>query len=162
MTLPPTSQAYKVDTADGPAVWFAGGLVTFKAKADQTNGLFSLSEWLCPRGWGGGPRHIHDNEEEAFYILDGEFSFVVGDSPFRACAGDFVYVPRGTPHTLTAESGAAKALVLITPAGLEEFFVQLSEPAQAAGFPTGEVRMPSPEEMIELGRRYGWRLADPE
>src|SRR5215207_1282826 len=47
---------------------------------------------------GGPPLHIHRNEEEFFFVLDGEVSFAVGDRVVRARAGETAFVPRGVPH----------------------------------------------------------------
>lgn len=67
MSFDPTG--YLLTPADGPHLWFLDTRMTVKAGADQTGGAFTLIEWSAPAGF-GPPRHIHDREDEAFYILE--------------------------------------------------------------------------------------------
>jgi quercetin dioxygenase-like cupin family protein len=68
------------------------------------------------------PLHIHRDEDEWFYVLDGEVTFHVGEDTYRETAGAFVSFPRGIAHTFTIESGSARFLVLNTPGGFERMF----------------------------------------
>jgi uncharacterized RmlC-like cupin family protein len=79
------------------------------------------------------PPHIHHHEDESYYVLNGEFEFMSGGRQFRAGAGSFVYLPRGELHLHRALAGAAKALVLVTPAGVEKF---ITEAGNAAADPS--------------------------
>ena len=66
--------------------------LTFKATKEDTNGAYSLFEANLV---GGGPgQHIHENEDEALYILEGEINIKLGDDIFVAQAGSFVFLPR--------------------------------------------------------------------
>ena len=79
---------------------------------------------------GGPPPHTHRREDEAFFVLDGKFTFLSGEKQAEAGAGSFVYIPKGTLHTfknIGAQPG--RLLVTITPAGLEEFFYAIGSPA---------------------------------
>jgi quercetin dioxygenase-like cupin family protein len=92
---------------------------------DQTNGAFALGEFAG----GEGPwtvLHTHENTEESFYILDGSFTFTVGNDDFQAGPGSFILVPRSTKHVMRAEPGGGRFLTLWTPGGLEAMFVELS------------------------------------
>lgn len=92
---------------------------------DQTNGAFALGEFAG----GEGPwtvLHTHENTEESFYVLDGGFTFTVGDDDFQAGPGSFILVPRSTKHVMRAEPGGGRFLTLWTPGGLEAMFVELS------------------------------------
>jgi quercetin dioxygenase-like cupin family protein len=62
--------------------------------------------------------------EEAFYVLEGSFTFVLGQETVEAPARSFVFVPRGTRHGFTVQPGS-RALLLVAPAGLEGFFTEL-------------------------------------
>ncbi len=76
------------------------------------------------------PLHVHRDEDEAFYILEGAVDFVCGEERFRAERGALAYLPRGLPHTfLGVSEQASRVLVLLMPAGLEELFAQ-SDPAR--------------------------------
>ncbi len=85
---------------------------------------------------GVGPSlHLHETEEEQFYVIDGELDYQVGDESFRASSGDFVHIPRGTLHRFTnAGSRPAKLLATFGPGtGLEEAFRSAGEQIAASG-----------------------------
>ena len=67
------------------------------ADASATRGAYSLHEMMKPAGE-GPPPHIHDSMEEAFYILEGEFTFTIGAEQVKAVPGCFVLAPRGVMH----------------------------------------------------------------
>jgi quercetin dioxygenase-like cupin family protein len=68
------------------------------------------------------PLHIHKNENEWLYVLDGQMTFHVAGEQYSASAGSFVSFPRDIPHTFTIESAAARFLVVNTPGGFERMF----------------------------------------
>jgi len=76
-----------------------------------------------------GPRHLHYDQDEWIYIIDGEFKFQVGDKRFRAGAGESVFVPRKVPHVWACVSGEpGKIINMYQPAGkMEEFFRELGK-----------------------------------
>jgi mannose-6-phosphate isomerase-like protein (cupin superfamily) len=109
--------------------WVLGDLYTFKITGKQTNGSFTVIEQII-QPENGPPPHIHHREDEAFYILEGSFSFLSGDKQAVFEAGSFVYVPKGTLHTFrNVGKSQGKLLVYITPAGLEHFFYAIGQPA---------------------------------
>lgn len=116
------------------------GIVTFKllVGANLTDGAFALGEFAGEEGpW--TVLHIHEKTEEAFYIVDGTFTFSLGDEEVEAGSGSFVLVPRGMPHVMRAHPGGGRFLTLWTPGGLEAMFVKLGQhPAGSIGDP--EVR----------------------
>jgi len=65
---------------------------------------------------------VHKNEDEWFYMIEGEGTFHVGPDNHRGGAGAFVSFPRGIPHTFSVESPAARFLVMNTPGGFELMF----------------------------------------
>lgn len=71
-------------------------------------------------------------------MLEGLFTFTIGTDEVEVAPGGWVYVPRGTRHGFTA-SADARALILVTPAGLEGFFAELGG-GLAAGTSTQELR----------------------
>ncbi len=100
----------------------AGGLLTFKARGDQTGGRLTVFENVIAPG-DGPPLHVHANEDEAWYMLDGEFRFKLGAEIRLAPAGSFVFVPRGTPHCFqNVGPTPGRVLVMFTPSGMEAFF----------------------------------------
>ncbi|MDT7743583.1 MAG: hypothetical protein QOE59_2661 [Actinomycetota bacterium] len=84
------------------------------------------------------PPHVHREREECIHVLDGSFTFTLDHEEIEVVPGSWVLIPRGTRHGFTA-SPDARALVLVTPAGLEGFFAELGE-GLTAGTPTQEIR----------------------
>jgi len=99
-------------------------------------GSFSLTEANIPPGKGAG-LHIHEEAEECWYVLSGEYRFIVGEDEFTAGPGATVLVPRGTPHGLTAGEQGGRHLTIFAPAGCERAFVEISG-AQEHGTTTPE------------------------
>lgn len=97
--------------------------ISFKISTQETGGNFFLFEHsnLLP---GGPPLHFHYEQEEWFYVMEGEVLIQVGERRFRIKAGDSVLAPRRVPHAFTALGATpAKMLVGYTPAGkMEQFF----------------------------------------
>jgi quercetin dioxygenase-like cupin family protein len=104
---------------EGEALWFLGELVTVKASSESTAGRVAVSEHLAPRG-SGSPLHVHRNEDEWFYVTEGELTFWVGGQVIAATAGSFVYVPRDIPHTFKVDSEQARFLFVVAPADIAQ------------------------------------------
>ena len=99
-----------------------GGLLTFKVAAGETAGRVTAMESLIPPGE-GPPMHVHANEDEVLYVLEGSFRFQLGEELHDAPTGTFVFVPRGLPHVWqNAGDAPGRLLVLFTPSGMEKFF----------------------------------------
>ena len=146
---------YVLPAGAGPATWFMQALFTMKARALDTNGQFSVVEQFAPRGF-AAPAHTHSNTTEAFYVLDGEMDFAVGDTVYRGIvAGGFAYVPHSTRHEFRVVSETAKFLLITTPGGFEKYFEALSSPATAYELPSTEHRQLTPDEVIAAKRLYG-------
>lgn len=135
--------------AEGSCWWFATDLHIFKAVSETTNGAFTLTE-LTARPDFVPPPHIHHREDEAFYILEGQFEFSYDGRTFIAGPGSFVFLAKGRIHKHGATGGApARALVLHTPAGLERFIAEAGDPA------VDVTKLPPPPQMAELDRIVG-------
>jgi quercetin dioxygenase-like cupin family protein len=95
---------YEGTLIEGPV----GGPLTFKVRGEQTNGTFTAFENVIPPGQ-GPPLHTHANEDESWYVIEGELRFKLDGDVHLAPAGSFVFVPRGTPHCFqnVAERGRA-------------------------------------------------------
>lgn len=105
-----------------------GHRYTFLATGDQTNGVYALMHAEIPARDPGPPPHTHHREDEHFYMLDGNITFVIGDESREATPGSLVIAPRGIRHTFrnTAET-TARLLVMMTPSGLEHFFEKVGQ-----------------------------------
>src|SRR2546422_8284808 len=100
-----TSSARKpflLKRGEGQSVWSLGGRFTTKVAEADAGGRFALVEALAFRST-EPPLHIHHNEDEAWYILDGHMTFYVGDKVIEADAGSFVFAPSGLAHTFTVD-----------------------------------------------------------
>lgn len=86
------------------------------ATAEETNGAFELVEDRRNQGEGAAP-HVHRNSEEAFYVLEGRFTFGRGPDEIVAEQGDFVLIPRGTRHFYRAITDGSRVLILYAPPG---------------------------------------------
>ena len=98
--------------------------MSVKADAAATGGVLGLAEAIIPAGHSPS-LHVHRDEDEAFYVLEGTVDFACGEERFRADAGALAFLPRGLPHTfLGVSTPAARVLVLLLPGGLEELFLE--------------------------------------
>jgi len=97
-----------------------------KVSAQDTDGAMCVFEFT---GGGGGPRHLHHDQDEWIYILDGELQFAVSEKQFRAGPGQSVFIPRKVPHVWACVSGKpGKIINVYQPAGkMEEFFRELGK-----------------------------------
>ena len=119
---------YALDENEGEAFWLLGMLQTIKIGKDDTDGQYGLAEIVVPEGV-GSPWHVHPEEDEWFYVLEGEITFWVADTRLSLKAGSFAFGPKGVPHTFYAEAGGARALVGFAPMQFEGFQREVGEPA---------------------------------
>jgi quercetin dioxygenase-like cupin family protein len=156
----PTVAPIALKPGEGEAIWFLGILATIKASAEKTDGRMAVIEHLAPQG-SGSPLHVHHNEDEWFYVTEGELTFWVGGERIEAPAGSFVYGPREIPHTFVVASPQARFLLVAEPAGFENFMRALSEPAQALTLPPATIRPPDPGRMMAAAAEYGIEILGP-
>jgi quercetin dioxygenase-like cupin family protein len=145
-------------TASPIAVWWQGALFRIRGTSEGTNGALGLVEANFWAGM-GTPLHVHHREDEAFYVLEGQIRFRRGEDEFVAGPGDFVFGPKEVPHCFKVLEGGARALVLITPAGLEHMFVEGGQPVRdASASPAREYDL---GHVAELARKYGFDIVGP-
>ena len=153
------SRTYELREDEGNARWWLGGLATVKATGKETDGRYTLVEVLDPEG--EGPLHVHHNEDEGFWVLEGELTFEVGEETIKAQPGSFVFGPKDVPHRYTVDSGPARLLYILSPAGFEEFIYATSEPARERTLPPAPEGPPDEAEIEQLkviARQYGGEL----
>lgn len=98
-----------------------GSVLSLKITADQSRGALTVLEGTVE--YGGPPLHVHDAEDEAVVVLEGELTYQVGDERGVLTAGGFLWFPRQVPHAIASLSGSpARFLTIATPSGIEEFF----------------------------------------
>ena len=131
--------------------------IEFLATKEQTNGAYSLLLGRIRKG-AEPAMHVHENEDEAFYLLDGEMIVTIGDKDYHAKPGDFIFLPRKIPHTQKLITDMLSTLLFISPAGLEQFFWDLSTPATSFDIPALATESPTEEQMkmmMEMNAKYG-------
>jgi quercetin dioxygenase-like cupin family protein len=144
----------------GEALWFLGTLVTVKSSAETTGGGVAVLEHLAPRG-AGSPLHVHQREDEWFYVLEGELTFWVGGDVIVAPAGAFVYGPRGVPHTFIVSSERARFLLVAEPAGFEAFVRAVADPATELSIPPAPTDPPDMAALAAAAASAGIEIVGP-
>jgi quercetin dioxygenase-like cupin family protein len=140
--------------------WWKAGRISTKATGAETGNSFSQVESVDPRGT-ATPLHLHRNEEESFYVLEGELSLLADGEWMELAAGDFALVPRGTPHAYVVRSERARMLVTFSPAGFEAAFADLGVAVAESDEPPVETVIPSPEEISQAFAPYGCEILGP-
>jgi quercetin dioxygenase-like cupin family protein len=150
-------EGFTLEPCDGEAIWLQGGLCLIKASGEQTGKQFALSEQLMPRGM-STPIHVQPDEDEVFYVLEGELTFFLEGELLPGPAGTLVCIPQGSAHGFRVESGTARFLVLNTPAGHERWFRAAGEPAGSRTLPD---RPPDLERADAASRAFGYTVVGP-
>ncbi len=132
----------------GNSFWYINQLMSALAEGEDTGGRLTVYEILFPPD-SGPPLHVHEREDEFFYVLEGRLSVWMGEEELEAPAGSLVFQPRGIPHTFKSSSEGARVLLLVTPSGFENYFRALSRPAEAMTLPP-PAGPPSPEQVVAM------------
>ncbi|AZO23301.1 cupin domain-containing protein [Mesorhizobium sp. M1E.F.Ca.ET.045.02.1.1] len=121
--------------------------------AEQTVSRLGIFESLSQPGY-GPPRHIHDEEDETFYIQSGEVEFWMNGQTCIVGPGSVVHVPRGTEHAFRVlDDRPARMLTVMTPGGFEGFFAEMA---------THKCRIPDDMDQIAaIGARFGLTFTGP-
>src|ERR1700744_268677 len=107
-----------------PHIGLVGDTYTITVSGADTNGRFCVIDMHVPPG-GGPPPHRHDFEE-TFIVLNGEIPATFRGTKITVKAGETINIPANAPHRFQNESAApARLLCICSPAGQEEFFMQI-------------------------------------
>jgi quercetin dioxygenase-like cupin family protein len=137
---------------DRSILWH-GGLITFHADSSDTAGQFALLEMEGGPG-AEPPPHVHRNEDELFYVLEGKLKVLRGNEEITLESGQSAFLPRNVVHTFRVVSTHVRFLVYITPGGFENYFRDLGAPVGAA---RGAKNLEEPiaiAEMVRVAGRY--------
>lgn len=165
---------YKLAEGEGEMFWLLGMHQTIKIGTSDTAGQFGMLEIVVPMGL-GSPWHVHPDEDEWFYVLDGEVTFYVGETRLTLTPGSFAFGPRGTPHTfIGASSEPARALVGLQPVMFEGFLREVGQPVSDHTLPPplhqqrdvdGQLvvdgRQLSREQLATIGAKHGLVVLGP-
>lgn len=118
-----------------------GETIIQKLRGAETFGRFAVVEETSPAG-SAVPPHFHYETDEVIYVLEGAYSFQLGEKKIVAGKGDLVVIPRGTVHSFqNALATPSKMLAIVTPSGFENFFAGIDQ-----------LKNPKMSEIIELGK----------
>jgi len=145
-------------TSRGPWLDYLGNLVTILASAEETAGRFSIMEAIVRKG-AEPPRHVHENDDEAYYVLEGRFHFEAGGLEFEAGPGDLVFLPRGVPHGWTIEETGARTLWVASPGGIDGLFTEIGNPTDRPELPPAWDELPLERMREVLENRFLVRFA---
>ena len=154
-----TSRAHSVDPGEGERIWIVGDTMTLKATSESTAGSLVLLENLTTPG-GGPPLHIHDTEDEFWFVLDGKFEIRLGDEVHTLGPGGFAFAPAGTAHNFRNVSDTpSRVLVGFTPGRIDGFFRESGRPATDDG-PAPPMDADELARTMAAAPRYGLRVAE--
>ena len=144
----------------GKSYWGPGDVYTFLVTGEESNGAYFAMEALVPAG-GGPPMHIHRNEHETFYVLEGECTFRLEDETIVAGPGDVVNIPIGARHFFRNDgTEPTKLIISFSPAGIEKFFEasleRAEDPTQAPPNNLDEIVA----RYVEAAPRFGLEFCD--
>lgn len=147
-----SSGAFVLQPGEGRSIDLGGFLMTVKADADATAGVFTLLEASEPPNF-GPPMHIHRDAAEAFYVLEGEYIIFINDVETRCPAGSFVYIPAGAVHGFRVGGVPGKKLNLYVPQAMIGYFDELAA-AVASGAADDQA-------LGAIAERYGMEVLGP-
>ena len=125
--------------------------IDLKVSTLDSNGLFAMFEYTSYIK-GGPPLHVNVNQDEIYFLLEGEFTFKLHDKLVKVKSGDTVFCPRGSAHTFAQQSDSGRLLLMHLPPGnIEEYFNALSKLTQP----------PSPEAGAKLFAAHGMKIVGP-
>ena len=125
---------YALDAGEGTAHWFFGCLVTTKAGSEATDGRFALTEFINPPRF-AAPLHVHHDEHEAFYVLEGKAEVHCGTESFNVGPGSFVMLPKGIPHWHQVVGDAPLRSLVLTTGQFEQYVAACGQPAPRSELP---------------------------
>lgn len=165
---------YQLATGAGEQFWLLGMHQTIKIGGSDTAGQFGMLEIVVPKGL-GSPWHVHPDEDEWFYVLEGEVIFYVDHTRLELTPGTFAFGPKGIPHTFFGESYTpARALVGLQPVMFEGFLREVGQPVTEQvlppplnqqtdehGQPVLDGRQIPREQLAAIGAKHGLVILGP-
>jgi quercetin dioxygenase-like cupin family protein len=150
--MPPTG--YGLQSGEGERIEMLGTEQRVLAGA-STDASFTILASEMPSGT-APPPHIHDDEDEAFYVLQGSLRVKCGAEEWVLQPGGFAYLPRGVMHQPSVEGpDPARALIITSRVGIEQFFAKVTSELAVSGGP------PDLELLDRVGAPYGLRHFPP-
>jgi quercetin dioxygenase-like cupin family protein len=145
---------------EGAPLWFMGALTFIKATGETTGGALGFMEQIVPVGF-ATPYHVHQAEDEVFYVLEGSLKVFSQGQKLDLNAGGYAFLPRQIPHGFrVAGEGPARVLFLSFPGGgFEQFVLEMSEPVVDRNTPPAAP--PDLERLAALAAKYNIDILGP-
>lgn len=159
-SIPPVTRGVISSPDTQAAIWFLGALSLVRVSGEGTGGAFSLVENLNQRG-NGSPVHVHDQEDETLFVLDGELQVLLGAEEHIAGPGTVAVLPKRLRHAYVTVSATARFLTLHIPAGFEKFVAEVGEPARALTLPPQPAGPPDLAALTQTAARHGITILAP-
>jgi quercetin dioxygenase-like cupin family protein len=156
-----TMQAYKRAAALENSTWYKGLLISQLAGNSDNDGAFDLVESQMRKGT-EPPPHIHDREDELFYILEGKINVFAGGQVFSVSAGESVFLPKRVPHAYLIQTEECRVLALMTPGGFLNAINKMNAPARTMQIPSDMETYATADLTMEVFKKYGVRMLSPE
>lgn len=136
------------------------GLPTWiRAGRANTAGALSLVEQVIPPGF-ESPWHIHHDEDESFYVIEGSIEVVVAERTVSLAAGDYAFGPHGIAHGFRITGTTpARVLLMTTGSGLADFIHEASDPAGKDGATASG--QPDLGRLLAAAERHGLAILGP-
>jgi mannose-6-phosphate isomerase-like protein (cupin superfamily) len=106
-----------VPSAGGERISFMGMDLVWKITSAMSRGAYVAFVQVAPPGT-GVPMHVHHNEEESAFVIEGSVVLRLGDETFELGRGDMVNLPRGTPHGFRVTGGSPAQILFTIDVGL--------------------------------------------
>jgi quercetin dioxygenase-like cupin family protein len=136
---------------EGERLTLLGEPRSFKVTPAENGGTYLQFETSHAPGT-KTPAHFHQEEDEAFYVLAGQFEFLVGETHFTATTAAFAFAPRGTIHAFTTSGQeVGRMLITVTPGTQHEGFLR-----EASRLTERRGKPPETSQLVTLTLKYGW------
>jgi mannose-6-phosphate isomerase-like protein (cupin superfamily) len=155
MTMPANISG---EAASAPERSFLSLPTWIRADGAKTGGTFGVIEQVIPPGF-ASPWHLHRDEDESFYVIEGTVTVMVADRSVTLSTGDFAFGPRGVPHGFRIEGTKPARLLLMQSGGtFAEFVREVSQPADAAVSAPTEADL---QKLVAAAQNYGLSILGP-
>lgn len=123
-----------------------------KISGKDTEGQLAVFEQAGQTPNGGPPLHIHIDQDEWFFVTEGEYLFQCAGEKFHLKAGDTIFLPRNVPHAFVQLTEKARTIVSYLPAGKMEGFFATTDKWTSP---------PSLEEIARVFAEHGMKVVGP-
>ncbi len=163
-SLPAFVRGSNLDTS----MFYMGSLMSFLVNGADTGGRLAVMEYQAQPG-NEPPPHLHQWENELFYVLEGVMELYVDDKVLVVGPGDMALAPQGRPHAFTIRSPLLRMLILVQATGahavgLDAYFRAMATPAEHMKLPVNAVtyQMDDPVHAVRFAAEHGIVIVTPE